>query len=233
MGMYDELVPWYRVLTPAADYEEEAEMYMQLIFEVVPGARTLLELGSGAGHNASHMKGRLECTLSDVSEAMLAASRELNPECVHHVGDMRTLRLEERFDAVFVHDAVHYMTSEEDLRAAMRTARHHLRDGGVAVFAPDCVRETFEEETELHERSEGGRTLKCLEWSWDPDPDDDTFVTEYVWVMREDGEVRHAHEQHVGGHFSRARWLEMLSDAGFGEVDLRQTVVPDVFVART
>ncbi len=33
-------------------------------------------------------------------------SRELNPDCEHVLGDMRTLRLGRTFDAVFVHDAV-------------------------------------------------------------------------------------------------------------------------------
>ena len=47
---------------------------------------------------------------------MLALSRALNPECEHLAGDMRTLRLGRVFDAVFVHDAVCYMTTRADLR---------------------------------------------------------------------------------------------------------------------
>ena len=74
---------------------------------------------------------------------MLAISTTINPECEHLVGDMRTLRLGRTFDAVLVHDAICYMTTEDDLRAAMATAVQHLRPGGVAVFAPDHVRERF------------------------------------------------------------------------------------------
>jgi len=51
---------------------------------------TVLELGSGAGHNALHLKPHARCTLTDVSEEMLGLSRELNPECEHLLGDMRT-----------------------------------------------------------------------------------------------------------------------------------------------
>jgi hypothetical protein len=53
---------------------------------------------------------------------MLELSRGLNPECEHVVGDMRPLHLGRQFDAVFVHDAVMYMTTEDDLRQAMETA---------------------------------------------------------------------------------------------------------------
>ena len=54
--------------------------------------------------------------LVEPSEGMRTVSRALNPECEHVDGDMRTVRLGRQFDAVFVHDAVCYMTTESDLR---------------------------------------------------------------------------------------------------------------------
>jgi hypothetical protein len=53
---------------------------------------------------------------------MRAMSRALNPDCEHLDGDMRSVRLARSFDAVFVHDAVCYMTTESDLRMAIETA---------------------------------------------------------------------------------------------------------------
>ena len=47
-------------------------------------------------------------------------------------GDLRTLRLGRSFDAVLVHDAVMYMTSERDLRSMAVTAFQHTRPGGAA-----------------------------------------------------------------------------------------------------
>jgi hypothetical protein len=49
---------------------------------------------------------------------------------------------------VFVHDAIMYMTTEDDLRAALRTVAAHLAPGGVALVAPDATAETFREATE-------------------------------------------------------------------------------------
>ena len=77
---------------------------------------TLLELGSGGGNNASHLKKHFQMTLVDLSPGMLEVSRKLNPECEHLQGDMRSVRLGRSFDAVFMHDAIAYMTSAEDLR---------------------------------------------------------------------------------------------------------------------
>ena len=136
-------------------------------------------------------------------------SASINPECEHIVGDMRTLRLGRTFDAVLIHDAICYMTSEADLRAAMATAVEHLRPGGVAVFEPDHVREQFEVGTD-HGGEDGpplpdgrpGPALRYLEWTTDPDPSDSTYQVEYAVLTRDaDGTVRVRHDQHVEGLF--------------------------------
>ena len=135
--LYGELAEWFHLLTAPEDYAEEAEFYRQAMVETADGSvRDVLELGSGGGNNASHLKSHFKMTLTDLSEEMLAMSRGLNPECEHLVGDMRDLRLGRTFDAVFVHDAVAYLTTEEDLGQAVETAYAHCRIGGAALFCP-------------------------------------------------------------------------------------------------
>src|SRR5512145_2794987 len=124
--LYGELASWFHVLTPPEDYAVEAAYYRAALAGATDPCATLLELGSGGGNNASHLKAHLRCTLTDLSPAMLDESRRLNPECEHLVGDMRTLRLGRTFDAVLAHDAVGYLTTEDDLRRAIETARAHL-----------------------------------------------------------------------------------------------------------
>ena len=82
-------------------------------------------------------------TLTDISPGMLAVSRELNPACRHIQGDMRTMRLPESFDAVLAHDAIDYVTSQDDLAMVIATAYAHCRPGGIAVFVPDYVKDDF------------------------------------------------------------------------------------------
>jgi SAM-dependent methyltransferase len=217
-SLYHELSGWYRLLTPVAEYVEEAAVYratLEAALADAPGPRAMLELGCGAGHNAFYLKSAFRCTLTDLSLDMLALSRELNPDCEHAAGDMRSLRLGRTFDAVFVHDAVMYMLDEEDLRAAAATAFVHTRPGGVALFVVDAVKETFEEETEVFEGEAGDRAMRCTLWCWDPDPDDTTCCSEYGFLLRENGEVRAVLDRHVEGLFAEATWARVLSDAGF------------------
>ena len=155
-------------------------------------------------------------TLVEPSEGMRAHSRRLNPECEHLGGDMRTVRLGREFDCVFVHDAVCYMTSEVDLRRALETAFVHCRRGGAALFAPDAVREKFRESAESGGHDGNGRALRYVEWKWDPDPGDTTYLVDYAYLLRDaQGQVEAVHDRHVEGLFSRADWMRLLSDVGF------------------
>jgi hypothetical protein len=233
--MYGELAGWFHLLTAPADYEEEASTFLGLLREGVEGPlETLLELGAGGGNTASHLKAFLRLTLTDLSEAMLAQSRSINPECEHVAGDMRTLRLGRMFDAVLVHDAVMHMTTAEDLRSAMVTAFVHLRPGGVALFTPDAVAETWEPSTE-HGGHDGddGRALRYLEWTFDPDPSDTTCTTEFAIIVREaDGTARVVHDRHIEGLFPRSTWLALLREAGFEASTVGDRWGRDLFVAR-
>jgi SAM-dependent methyltransferase len=215
--MYRELAGWWPLLSAPSEYAEEAEIYRRLLVEEAGRPpRTVLELGSGGGNNASHLKAHFELTLVDLSEGMLEVSRELNPECEHVRGDMRTVRLGREFDAVFVHDAVMYMTTAEDLAQVMETAFVHCRSGGVALFAPDRLRESFRTGTDWGGHDGDGRAARFLEWTWDSDPLDTTFTVDYAYLLREaDGSVRVEHDRHLQGLFPRAAWLGLLAEAGF------------------
>jgi SAM-dependent methyltransferase len=218
--LYFELSSWYHLLSAPADYAEEAEFVRSLVVGAssTPPVR-VLELGSGGGNNASHLKAHFKLTLADLSEGMLDLSRNLNPECEHILGDMRTLRLGRTFDAVFIHDAIMYMVTESDLRRAMETAFIHCKPGGAALFMPDVIKETFVSLTTHggHDSKTGDdRAIRYIEWTFDPDPSDMTYTIDFAYLLRErDKPVRVVHDTHVFGMFPRETWLSLLRETGF------------------
>lgn len=239
--LYGDLAPWFHLLTPPEEYADEAAFTLGLLREHVVGPlETLLELGAGGGNMASHLKVSLRLTLTDLSPRMLELSASINPDCEHHVGDMRSIRLGRTFDAVLIHDAICYMTTEADLRATFETAFAHLRPGGAAVFEPDHVRETFKAGTD-HGGEDAPATagdsprpaLRYLEWTTDPDPTDTTYQVDYAVLTRDDdGAVEVHHDQHIEGLFARQTWLDLIAEVGFEPLSLTDPWDRVVFVGR-
>ncbi len=232
--MYGELAGWFHLLTAPEDYAEEAALILDLLQRNVDGPlETLLELGSGGGNTASHLRGRLRLTLTDLSEPMLDLSRKLNPECEHLLADMRSVRLGRTFDAVLIHDAVMYMTTPDDLRAALETAFVHTRPGGAAVVCPDYVTETFAPGTDHGGQDGEGRALRYLEWNYDPDPNDTNYIADFAFLLREGAaDVQVRQDRHVLGLFSRSTWLALLAEVGFKASAETGCEERDVFIGR-
>ncbi len=236
--LYRELASWWPLLSPPEGYLETATFYRELLVAACAAPpRTLLELGSGGGNHALHLKQHFALTLVDLSPEMLAVSRALNPECEYALGDMRSVRLGRSFDCVLIHDAICYLTSEADLRAALDTAFVHCRPGGAVLLAPDHVRETFQPGTDHGGHDDAERGLRYLEWSWDPDPADSTYRVDYAFLLRErDGSVSVEHDHHIEGLFPREAWLRLLAEAGFApsraEYPSEEITGHEVFVGR-
>ena len=209
MRLYSEIAEWWPLISPPEEYADEIPRLRAALG--TPGR--LLELGSGGGHVASHLSD-FERSLVDLSPQKLEVSRALNPDCQHIVGDMRDIRLRERFDAVLVHDAIDYLLTRDDVAAMLETAAEHLVNGGHLVLAPDGVRDTFVDSTTCGGAdAPDGRGARFCEWVWDPDPHDTTVRAEYSFMLRDaDGHVDLVQDSHVCGLFSIAAWQEMLSD---------------------
>jgi hypothetical protein len=236
LRLYSELAEWWPLFSPPADYVEEAEDLLPFLLDgaKTPPRLTLLELGSGGGSLAYHLKDHFSLTLTDRSPEMMAVSRRVNPECEHIVGDMTSLDLGREFDRVMIHDAIMYATEPEAVRAALRTGARHCRDGGLVAVLPDCVRETFTPGTEMGGKDGAdGRGLRYLEWSWDPDPHDSTFEVAYAFLLREpDGRVIVDQDHHRCGCFARADWLSWFAEAGLSARIHRDPWKRDVFIGR-
>ena len=216
--LYTDFAAWWPLISPPEHYAEEAAGYLELLNQTaMRPLQTCLELGAGGGNNAFHMKAALQMTLVDLSDGMLDHSRALNPECEHVVGDMRTLRLGREFDAVFAHDAVSYLLTEDDIAAAARTGFAHCRPGGVAVFIPDDTAEDFSPgiETGGHDGKDG-RGLRYLFWSGGLDPDSHQYVSDAAYLLRDPvGSMEVVHDRHHLAAHPRATWLTALGNAGF------------------
>ena len=226
LKIYSTLKDWWPFILSVESRQEDGLLFHRLFQELSASPpRTLLELGCGGGGTASYFKPDLALTLTDISPEMLEVSRMLNPESEHILGDMRTLRLDRTFDVVYIHDAIMYMTTEDDLRQAITTAAVHCRPGGLLVIHPDYIRENFVEgcSSDTEGQDEPGRGLRFMVWDFDPDHGDTHYEVHFAIMLRRgnDADVEVVHDHHRFGLFPRDTWLRLLDEAGF-EASLRE-----------
>lgn len=215
--MYDDLVWTWPIISPKEDYVEEAGEFRSLFLKHSQAeVRTLLHLGCGGGHLDYTLKRYFELGGVDLSEGMLALARELNPEVSYHQGDMRTVRLDQAFDAVMVADSIDYMLTEADLRAAFATAYAHLRPGGVFCTYAEETRERFQQHGVHHATHKRGDVeITLIEHYYDPDPSDTVYEMVFVYLVRRAGQLELYTDRHLGGLFAERTWLELLRQVGF------------------
>jgi ubiquinone/menaquinone biosynthesis C-methylase UbiE len=215
--LYTDLASLWRLFSPPEEYAEEVETFRaRFRRHGVPDGATVLHLGSGGGSVDYHLRQSYRVTGVDVSEAMIAEARRVNPAVEYVRGDIRTVRLGRTFDAVLVHDAISYMTSVDELRAVYRTAAAHLRVGGVMVALPEELKERLPHLAATAEtRVSGNTVLTVLETHHVPDPLAHAFENVYVFLVREGDELRVELDRHVVGAFELEEFLGAMRAAGF------------------
>lgn len=146
MSAFGAYSRYYDLLYRDKDYRGEAEFVARLIQQHAPGARRILELGSGTGiHGILLAEMGYDVTGIEISEAMLddAAKRvaALPPATASRVrflqGDARNFELGGQFDAIAaLFHVMSYQTTNDDLRAVFANVKSRLAPGGVFIF--DC-----------------------------------------------------------------------------------------------
>ena len=179
-------------------------------------AATLLDIGCGGGKNVFNLKRDFNVIGLDLSPTMLAQAKRLNPECAFVHGDMRSFRLNTRFDAVLMDDAIAHMNSRVDFMAALHTAHTHLNPGGVLIVTPDVTVENFQQnKTSTYSATKDSVEVVFIENVYDPDPTDEQFETTIFYLIREQGKLRIETDHWSMGLYSLGTWKQVLRETGF------------------
>jgi len=136
----DSYAEMYDLLYASKDYERECER-VELAFQAARRpVRTVLDLGCGTGNHSIPLarRGYRVCGV-DRSPGMLARARTkaaqsgaAPPEFVS--GDVRSMRLDRRFDACIVMFAVlGYQTTNQEVADTLENIHRHLEPGGIFV----------------------------------------------------------------------------------------------------
>lgn len=214
---YEHSVQAYELLHAARgkDYGREAAAVAERIRSRRPDATTLLDVACGSGlHLAAFAGSGWDVEGTDLSDAMLAAARPRLPGVALHSADMRTFRLDRRFDAaVCLFSAIGYMTTLEDLASAVANMRDHLVPGGVLVVEPWFQPADWHDGLVFSEAAkEGDLAVARVSRSWQ---EGDVSVIEMVYALATPARAWSFTEIHRMGLFTVDQQLEVYRAAGF------------------
>jgi SAM-dependent methyltransferase len=222
-GSYSE---YYDLLYVDKDYLGEVSFVEDLIEKYAPGAKTILDLGCGTGRHALYLAEKYSMTGVDQSEDMLKKARAIRDagegrtsSLDFHHGDIRSFRLNKQFDTVIsLFHVMSYQTTDDDLAAAFRTARIHLKPGGVFIF--DCWygpavltdRPVVRTKRLENDRIELVRTAEPVLY-----PNENTVAVKYRMEVREKGstKVEEIIETHKMRYWFMPEIVSKLRNGGF------------------
>ena len=230
MQLYSTLAPYYSILNPNGVYDTEVWHYMNVFEQKLGSIQKIIEFGSGVGAFAESLPTHLKVTLVDLSQDMLFESQKRNPNKKHVCSDIRNVSIEQiddLVDVVFLHDAVMYLTTEDDLYKTFQSAKKCLRNGGILLVVPDVFEEDFEEH--FLAGGEDGFvenqhvSVRLTEWHWRNLEDPNRIFVEFSLMIRHENQpVQHVHETHVMGLFSQEQYIQHLQKAGFTDIEIRE-----------
>jgi len=230
MKLYSTLAPYYSILNPHGIYDAEVWHYLSVIQERTDKLHRIIEFGCGVGAMAESLPSNLEVTLVDISEEMLQESRKRNPHKEHICCDIRHISLsnvKKKADAILLHDAVMYLTTEDDLYQTFVSAKNCLREEGILLIVPDVYLENFEEH--FLAGGEDGFidsipvSVRLTEWHWRSSEQRNRIFVEFSMLVRHgEQDVQNIHETHTLGLFSREQYAHNLQKAGFTHIEFRE-----------
>jgi SAM-dependent methyltransferase len=142
--VFSRSAPIYDALYAWKDYAEESRRLHELLQELNPGARTLLDVACGTGKHLEHLRSWYQVEGLDLEPQLLAQARERLPAVPFHEGDMVELDLGRTFDVVTcLFSSIGYARTAERLGRAVSAMARHLAPGGVLAVEPWILAENW------------------------------------------------------------------------------------------
>lgn len=146
--MYNASARFYDLIySKIKDYEREAADLLEVIrsrgdYE----GKSLLDVACGTGEHLRYLKDHFRVEGLDLSPELLRIAGAKNPGVPVHLGNMLDFELGRSFEVITcLFSSIGYMTSVDELNAAVATMGRHLNRGGLLLVEPWFTPETWKE----------------------------------------------------------------------------------------
>ena len=138
LSQFHELAKYYDALNDWKDYRGESRRLEALARRFGPKQQTgWLDVACGTGRHLEFLRRGHVVVGVDGSRKMLRLARRRLPGVRLVLGDMRSFRLDRRFDVVScLFSAIGHLGTKNDVRRTFANFARHLNPGGIAIVEP-------------------------------------------------------------------------------------------------
>lgn len=207
------------------DYQKETISITDIFRKSKKKVRTVLDMGCGTGNYSFPLQEKgFFVTGVDISEGMLKKAKakikvnsKINP--VFMKGDVRSVRLKQKFDAVIMMFAVlGYQLENKDVESTLKTVRLHLDKGGIFLFdvwfGPGVLRSRPSERIKMIIPQKDEKIIRIA--SGDLDVMQNTCTVNYdLMFIKEEKVISETSEHHKMRYFFPRELEYFLEKTGF------------------
>ncbi|HUI38466.1 MAG TPA: class I SAM-dependent methyltransferase [Thermoplasmata archaeon] len=227
VSQFYELAEYYDALNDWKDYRGEARRLVALARQLGrPRSASWLDVACGTGRHLEFLRRGHTAVGVDASPDMLRVARRRLPGVRLVLGDMRTFRLNRRFDVVScLFSAIGHLATRADVRTAFTNFARHLNPGGVAIVEPWLEPSAFRPGT-VHLRVHQSPALTAIRCAYSSRRGARSVI-DYEFLIGEPGRgIRHYEVRDVGLLLSRVELVALMREAGLRARFLAHGLMP-------
>jgi ubiquinone/menaquinone biosynthesis C-methylase UbiE len=211
--MYGKATAIYDELYHFIDYSAQAVHLREIIRQLRPNARTLLDVACGNGRHLEKLRNDYEVEGADINPGMLEMARLKCPGVPFHQSDMAELDLGKTFDVVTcLFSSIAYAKTLPRMQEAVQRMANHVTSGGLLMVEPFFGPHNFwvNRVTSNHYDTP---ELK-ITWMYITERQDRIGRWNIHYLVGRPESVEHFTELHEVGLFTPDEYLEALTRAG-------------------
>jgi SAM-dependent methyltransferase len=212
--VFNASAEYYDVIYGAfKDYAAEVAQVTSLLRRLVPGCRTVLDVGCGTGEHARLLASHgFAVDGIDIEPAFVQIASAKHPSGRFVVADMSEFRLPGHYDALLcLFSSIGYLRTIDRVTTALTCFREQLAPGGVALVEPWFPPGVLEPDREFTHRGEAEGVVVSRRSRTEIDGTLSRLLFEYE--IDDHGAVRTVSEVHELGLFTTDEMMQSFRDA--------------------
>lgn len=135
--MFNKSAFYYDLIYSHKDYRNEANIILNIIKEINPGAKNILDIACGTSEHHKYLKHSFVIDGLDINPNFINISREKNLECHYYSCDMSDFNLEKKYDVIIcLFSSISYLKTLEKLENTFKCFIRHLNKKGIVIIEP-------------------------------------------------------------------------------------------------